>query len=580
MAASLHRSFLLIALAPLLASCGNRTSRAQPSHAGCWATRALGVNVASFGARGDGASDDGPAIRAAIASLPPSGGVIYFPPGTYLFGSPLAWSDTVNVRFVGAGSRFMQDFATSPSQLVYVGVGDAAAIHVSTNRARGWTVQDLELSYANPRFTGSLVYIDTTAGVSFHHCALGGASSAPPYLASARSVVEIASSEKVSFHESILQFARRAIWVPTCHAGSCAAAGARAGAANTSLVTLSDCQLVNVSDAFIDIEDGGAVGTVLTGDLFDSTSLANPEHGVVLHGDGFAITGNTFVGGDMSRTPKAEYVDLYGSGDFSGNTILTQCAALRVNAGGSYHVAGNHVVGSPAFTIAGGAVSGGGNTWQGDVGAPAAVDIVAGGHHTLLDLGPDLLPGHTLRSYWVHGIGSSSCCVAGIIRYDPFFDNSKEGPSTTLAQVEIRNMRFEPVHVHGPVRANTTSMEAPLLTAVLPARSLDADGRGLVLAVSGESASTGARKRVRIALGDAIIYDSGSLNTKGPFEIRATIYRTAPGRAEALVTTSFDAAPPSLHRTAVAFDMEHDAPVRVSGAGDITLFDLLLAPAP
>ena len=41
------------------------------------------VSVMDFGATGDGTTDDGAAIRAAIASLPANGGGIYFPNGTY-----------------------------------------------------------------------------------------------------------------------------------------------------------------------------------------------------------------------------------------------------------------------------------------------------------------------------------------------------------------------------------------------------------------------------------------------------------------------------------------------------------------
>lgn len=53
------------------------------------------VNVTDprFGARGDGVTDDRNAIQAAIDSLPPTGGTVYFPlincdPTTYLFGTP------------------------------------------------------------------------------------------------------------------------------------------------------------------------------------------------------------------------------------------------------------------------------------------------------------------------------------------------------------------------------------------------------------------------------------------------------------------------------------------------------------
>jgi hypothetical protein len=46
------------------------------------------VDVTAFGALGDGSSC-GPAVLAAINSLPASGGLVYFPPGTYVFDEPI-----------------------------------------------------------------------------------------------------------------------------------------------------------------------------------------------------------------------------------------------------------------------------------------------------------------------------------------------------------------------------------------------------------------------------------------------------------------------------------------------------------
>ena len=44
-------------------------------------------NVQVFGARGDGVADDAPAIQRALDSLPPTGGIVYIPAGTYLLGT-------------------------------------------------------------------------------------------------------------------------------------------------------------------------------------------------------------------------------------------------------------------------------------------------------------------------------------------------------------------------------------------------------------------------------------------------------------------------------------------------------------
>lgn len=45
------------------------------------------INVKTYGAKGDGVTNDAPAIRSAIAALPSDGGVLIFPKGTYLLGN-------------------------------------------------------------------------------------------------------------------------------------------------------------------------------------------------------------------------------------------------------------------------------------------------------------------------------------------------------------------------------------------------------------------------------------------------------------------------------------------------------------
>lgn len=60
------------------------------------------TNVVSYGATGNGSTDDTTAIAAAITALPATGGILYFPPGTYLISSTLTIT-TNNVTVLGAG---------------------------------------------------------------------------------------------------------------------------------------------------------------------------------------------------------------------------------------------------------------------------------------------------------------------------------------------------------------------------------------------------------------------------------------------------------------------------------------------
>jgi hypothetical protein len=60
------------------------------------------VDVTAFGAKGDGVSDNADAINAAQASLP-TGGTLYFPPGTYALRSQAVVLRQSNLVFRGAG---------------------------------------------------------------------------------------------------------------------------------------------------------------------------------------------------------------------------------------------------------------------------------------------------------------------------------------------------------------------------------------------------------------------------------------------------------------------------------------------
>ena len=60
------------------------------------------IDVTSFGATGNGVTDDYASIHSAIQSLSGNQGVVYFPPGNYLIGSAIYLPDSVILR--GAGS--------------------------------------------------------------------------------------------------------------------------------------------------------------------------------------------------------------------------------------------------------------------------------------------------------------------------------------------------------------------------------------------------------------------------------------------------------------------------------------------
>ncbi|MBM3496410.1 MAG: hypothetical protein FJX72_19130, partial [Armatimonadetes bacterium] len=60
------------------------------------------VSVATFGAKGDDALDDTEAFRQAVAALPPGGGLVRVPAGSYVLTGTIALRDFVRLEGEGA----------------------------------------------------------------------------------------------------------------------------------------------------------------------------------------------------------------------------------------------------------------------------------------------------------------------------------------------------------------------------------------------------------------------------------------------------------------------------------------------
>jgi hypothetical protein len=73
------------------------------------------LNVKTFGAKGDGATDDTAAIQKAIdAAARLLGRTVYLPPGVCAIGSPLRITDTRAVVLRGAGKRLVTQLQPLP----------------------------------------------------------------------------------------------------------------------------------------------------------------------------------------------------------------------------------------------------------------------------------------------------------------------------------------------------------------------------------------------------------------------------------------------------------------------------------
>src|SRR3989454_9374333 len=87
-------------------------------------------NPRAYGAKGDGAADDPPAINAALAAVPAAGGVLELSPGVYRITAPIRLAK----KIILAGAGFTEDpAATSRAAAVLVKDGDFDGISVEAD---------------------------------------------------------------------------------------------------------------------------------------------------------------------------------------------------------------------------------------------------------------------------------------------------------------------------------------------------------------------------------------------------------------------------------------------------------------
>lgn len=137
-------------------------------------TTGVFYNVKSgFGAAGDGVSDDRAAIQSAINAASSTGGIVFFPPGTYRITGTLTVLSGSGVTLLGTNSQI----GSSRASIIYVDANGLASGGLSI-QADQMEVRNLQFATAATGTTSHLIHVvtNTPEGVQFVSCTfLGGA---------------------------------------------------------------------------------------------------------------------------------------------------------------------------------------------------------------------------------------------------------------------------------------------------------------------------------------------------------------------------------------------------------------------
>ncbi len=136
-------------------------------------------NVKSYGATGDGVTDDTAAFTAAIAAMPSSSnGSIYVPPGTYIISSPLSFSNKTNCRLFGATVSRVNDNSQASNLKFTAASGNL----LTCDGTRSLEVYGLNMRYSHGSYADVFILLTDVVGpnnctwINIHDCCIGGLS--------------------------------------------------------------------------------------------------------------------------------------------------------------------------------------------------------------------------------------------------------------------------------------------------------------------------------------------------------------------------------------------------------------------
>lgn len=291
------------------------------------------AGVRANGGTGDGVTNDSPAVVTALSKLPANGGVIFFeePSAHYNLATAINLDGKDNILFAGN----TQQASPGNVQLRFPLTGAGSCI--SAKDCDGLVFRGLQIVYTSTSFTGDMIDLghtggESSSGVSFEHCFLGGIGSS---VATARSVVLAKNTNNLRVIASEVGNAQYGI------------IGRLAGADFSNGVSINGCNFLG--GLTIAPFHGPGTGWSITDNIFEPLAdgtLVIMTSSVGVTGQGLHFTGNwigdataggaLFDIGVTGMNIQGNYIT-YSPNGFPGTLIKSTSGGLRgLNIQGNY----------------------------------------------------------------------------------------------------------------------------------------------------------------------------------------------------------------------------------------------------
>lgn len=406
--------------------------------------REVNIGEAPFNADPTGAAFSTAALQSAISSLRAnpvsildtiggvpitvySSGVVNIPRGVFKIApDTLKIYQDLGLTLRGQGSRRTNNAVRAATTLLISGASSGFGIQAYRSGGRGLTIEDLDICYETAAFTGSVLDVVDSPGITLNRVFLGTYGlTGGTRLQTAAACLRSTYDEFITANQCVFDGATHGWWSDDTRTEL----GNTFGGSNTSF---NQCVFYDfIGDQITHSGARTRVAVALNGCVFNPISVNCSRSINLANVEGICITGGN-AGGSVANKAAVEWMRLANcTGFVRGFSFddMTQAGTFD----GMLDLSNNRVYCTQGFEIKGGVITGKGNEFS----KTSSGWKISPEYALCFDIGPDLAKADVAGAY---NIPVDSALISGRINYNSAGDASSVGIINASARVSIENV--------------------------------------------------------------------------------------------------------------------------------------------